>query len=57
MARVQPSKNEILNLRMPKSLKERLEAHAKRMGITPSELGRRGVAVLVDYLDKQEPKQ
>ncbi len=57
MARVRLNNTAILNLRMPKDLKARLEAHAKRMGLTPSELGRRGVAVLVDYLDKQEKQK
>ena len=55
MARTPPST--VLNLRLPKTLKERLEHHAQKMGITPSELGRRAVAVMVDYLNKQETKQ
>jgi len=55
MARRAPSS--ILNLRMPKTLKERLEHHAQKMNITPSELGRRAVAVMVDYLNQKEKTQ
>lgn len=55
MARA-PRKNSILNVRLTEQQKARLEYHAKKRAVTPSELARKGVSVLVDYLDKQETK-
>lgn len=51
-----PRKNCTLSVRLNDQQKARLEYHAKQRAVTPSELARRGVSVLVDYLDKQETK-
>lgn len=45
----------LLSVRLERSLKERLERHAaKRSEGNASELARKAIAVMVQYLDRQE---